>query len=208
MKLSEKLAALEEQERKQSAGRTKAGGRSDGRPRRKTTTATASWDASKRKFRELVLAEVAPKLGNLAEDALVGEVKAALDRIVQREDVKVSPLERRKFVEEVLRDTLGYGPLDPLLADDTITEVMCNNYDDIWVERDGKIEHTGTSFTDEAQYRAVIEKIVAGVGRRIDEPAPMVDARLPDGSRVNAIVPPLAIHGPVLTIRKFSAHPY
>jgi pilus assembly protein CpaF len=135
-------------------------------------------------------------------------VRTALDRIVQREDVKVSPMERRKFVEEVLRDTLGYGPLDPLLADEAITEVMCNNYDDIWVEREGRIEHTGQSFTDEAQYRAVIEKIVSGVGRRIDESSPMVDARLPDGSRVNAIVPPLAIHGPVLTIRKFATDPY
>jgi pilus assembly protein CpaF len=122
--------------------------------------------------------------------------------------VKVSPIERRKFVEEVFRDTLGYGPLDPLLADEAITEVMCNNFDDIWVEREGRIEHTGASFTDEAQYRAVIEKIVSAVGRRIDESSPMVDARLPDGSRVNAIVPPLAIHGPVLTIRKFAADPY
>src|SRR5205807_5149655 len=123
------------------------------------------------------------------------------------EDVRVSPLERRKFVAEVIQDTLGYGPLDPFLADETVTEVMCNNFDDIWVEREGVISHTGASFTDEAQYRAVIEKIVAAVGRRVDESAPMVDARLPDGSRVNAIVPPLAIHGPVLTIRKFAADP-
>ncbi|MBV8303688.1 MAG: CpaF family protein, partial [Acidimicrobiia bacterium] len=147
-------------------------------------------------------------MAGLNDVELMKEVRGALDRIVQRQDVKVSPIERRKFVEEVIRDTLGYGPLDPLLADDAITEVMCNTYDDIWVERDGKIEHTGTSFTDDVQYRAVIEKIVSGVGRRIDESSPMVDARLPDGSRVNAIVPPLAIHGPVLTIRKFAADPY
>jgi pilus assembly protein CpaF len=147
-------------------------------------------------------------MAGLNDVELMKEVRAALDRIVQREDVKVSPIERRKFVEEVFRDTLGYGPLDPLLADETITEVMCNNFDDIWVEREGRIEHTGTAFTDEAQYRAVIEKIVSAVGRRIDESSPMVDARLPDGSRVNAIVPPLAIHGPVLTIRKFAADPY
>ncbi|MBV8985477.1 MAG: CpaF family protein [Acidimicrobiia bacterium] len=147
-------------------------------------------------------------MAGLNDVELMKEVRSALDRIVQREDVKVSPIERRKFVEEVFRDTLGYGPLDPLLADEAITEVMCNNFDDIWVEREGRIEHTGASFTDEAQYRAVIEKIVSAVGRRIDESSPMVDARLPDGSRVNAIVPPLAIHGPVLTIRKFAADPY
>jgi pilus assembly protein CpaF len=210
VKLSEKLAALEEQERKQTGTTGKVRTRSDGKAtaRRAKTVSNSGWATSKRKVRELVLAEVAPKMSGLSDQDLMKEVRAALDRIVQREDVKVSPIERRKFVEEVFRDTLGYGPLDPLLADDAITEVMCNNFDDIWVERDGRIEHTGAAFTDEVQYRAVIEKIVSAVGRRIDESAPMVDARLPDGSRVNAIVPPLAIHGPVLTIRKFAADPY
>src|SRR5437588_146227 len=208
MKLSEKLAALEEQERKAAAttaGKTRR--QADGKARRRSASAS-SWDASKRKVRELVLAEVAPKMAGLVGDELTAEVKAALDRIVQREDVRVSPMERRKFVAEVIQDTLGYGPLDPFLADDAVTEVMCNNYDDIWIEREGRIEQTGASFTDEAQYRAVIEKIVAAVGRRVDEASPMVDARLPDGSRVNAIIPPLAIHGPVLTVRKFSADPF
>jgi pilus assembly protein CpaF len=208
VKLSEKLAALEEEERKSATSTTKVRARSDGKATRRKSASATGWASSKRKVRELVLAEVAPKMGGLSDAELMKEVRGALDRIVQREDVKVSPMERRKFVEEVFRDTLGYGPLDPLLADEAITEVMCNNYDDIWVERDGRIEHTGASFTDEVQYRAVIEKIVSAVGRRIDESAPMVDARLPDGSRVNAIVPPLAIHGPVLTIRKFAADPY
>ena len=209
MKLSEKLAALEEQERKAAGGTAKVRARTDAKgSRRAKSTSTTGWASNKRKVRELVLAEVAPKMSGLNDAELMKEVRGALDRIVQREDVKVSPIERRKFVDEVIRDTLGYGPLDPLLADDSVTEVMCNNYDDIWVEREGRIEHTGTSFTDEVQYRAVIEKIVSAVGRRIDESSPMVDARLPDGSRVNAIVPPLAIHGPVLTIRKFAADPY
>jgi len=158
--------------------------------------------------RELVLSEVAPKATGLSETALAGEVKTALDKILQREDVKVSPRERRAFVQEMISDTLGYGPLDPLLADPTITEIMCNNHEDVWVERDGKLQRTGAAFTDDQQYRHVIEKIVAGVGRRIDESSPMVDARLPDGSRVNAVLPPLAIHGPILTIRKFAADPY
>jgi pilus assembly protein CpaF len=108
----------------------------------------------------------------------------------------------------MISDTLGYGPLDPLLGDASVTEIMCNNFDDVWIERDGKLHRTSSTFTDDQQYRHVIEKIVAGVGRRIDESSPMVDARLPDGSRVNAILPPLAIHGPILTIRKFAADPY
>ncbi|MBA3268030.1 MAG: CpaF family protein [Acidimicrobiia bacterium] len=158
--------------------------------------------------RELVLSEVAPKSSGLSAEALAVEVRSALDGILQREDVKVSPRERRAFLQEVIQDTLGYGPLDPLLADVSVTEVMCNAYDDIWVERNGKLSHTGAQFTDDNQYRHVIEKIVAAVGRRVDEGSPMVDARLPDGSRVNVVIPPLAIHGPVLTIRKFAADPY
>ena len=122
--------------------------------------------------------------------------------------MSVSPLERRKFVQEMIADTLGYGPLDPLLQDATVTEIMCNSFDEIWVEREGRLEPTDLSFTDDVQYRQVIDKIVSAVGRRIDESSPMVDARLPDGSRVNAIIPPLAIHGSVLTIRKFAADPY
>ena len=175
--------------------------------RRAGATSAASWHASKKKVRELVLAEVAPS-PRLAPEAPRQRGQAALDRIISREDVKVSPRERRAFLQEMIQDTLGYGPLDPLLQDPSITEIMCNNYDDIWIERDGKLHHTGAAFGDEQQYRHVIEKIVSAVGRRIDESSPMVDARLPDGSRVNAILPPLAIHGPILTIRKFAADPY
>jgi pilus assembly protein CpaF len=212
--LSDKLAALEAKEAQASTRATNPVVEV-ARKRVRTTdvagtkrSTSSSWAASKRKVRELVLTEVAPKSSGLSSDALAAEVRAALDRILQREDVKVSPRERRAFLEEMIQDTLGYGPLDPLLADPAITEVMCNAHDDIWVERDGKLFHTGASFTDDNQYRHVIEKIVAAVGRRVDESAPMVDARLPDGSRVNAIIPPLAIHGPVLTIRKFAADPY
>ena len=216
MKLSEKLAALEEQERQASSSVPSAGtAGTQARPRPKTASADArakraasTWDESKRQVRELVLAEVAPKMAGLSGEALVHEVKAALDKILQREDVRVSPIERRKFVQEMISDTLGYGPLDPLLQDPEITEIMCNAFDEIWVERRGRLEATDLSFTDDTQYRQVIEKIVSAVGRRIDEGSPMVDARLPDGSRVNAIIPPLAIHGAVLTIRKFAADPY
>jgi len=207
VKLSEKLAALEkETEAERPASQAPAAARrprSDEKPKRSST-----WDAQKKKVRDLVVADVAPKVAKLQGHALAEEVRASVDRILEREDVQVSPVERRKMVQELVQDTLGYGPLDPLLADETITEVMCNAYDEIWVERNGVIEPVDVSFSDDGSYRQVIEKIVSAVGRRIDESSPMVDARLPDGSRVNAIVPPLAFNGAVLTIRKFATDPY
>jgi pilus assembly protein CpaF len=116
--------------------------------------------------------------------------------------------ERRELVRQITDDILGYGPLEPFLRDDSITEVMVNAFDRIYVEREGKIERTLSTFADNAHLLRIIDKIVSQVGRRVDEASPMVDARLPDGSRVNAIIPPLALRGPTLTIRKFSRDPY
>jgi pilus assembly protein CpaF len=112
--------------------------------------------------------------------------------------------EREEFVASVLGDVMGLGPIEPYLADPSVTEVMVNSTDSIYVERAGKLEMTATRFVTEEHLRRVIDRIVAGIGRRVDESSPMVDARLPDGSRVNAIIPPLAVDGPSLTIRKFS----
>jgi len=220
MKLSEKLAALEELEDEgeetpeESAPAAKKAAEPAKKvakkplPRLAKDDGASSWDATKRKVRHLVLEEMADRIRDLDAEERETELREALDRILQREDISVTPVERRRFVAEMVSDTLGYGPLDPLLADDSITEVMCNAYDDIWVEREGRIERTATKFTDDLQYRQVIDKIVSSVGRRVDEGSPMVDARLPDGSRVNAIVPPLAINGAVLTIRKFAKDPF
>ena len=116
--------------------------------------------------------------------------------------------ERRQIVADITDDILGYGPIEPLLRDDSITEVMVNGFDRIYCERGGKLERTNTAFVDNAHLLRIIDKIVSQVGRRVDEASPMVDARLPDGSRVNAIIPPLALKGPTLTIRKFSRDPY
>jgi pilus assembly protein CpaF len=116
--------------------------------------------------------------------------------------------ERRQITREITDDILGYGPLEPFLHDDSVTEVMINAYDRIYIERGGKIEFTQATFVDDAHLLRIIDKIVSQVGRRVDEASPMVDARLPDGSRVNAIVPPLSLRGPTLTIRKFSRDPY
>jgi pilus assembly protein CpaF len=112
--------------------------------------------------------------------------------------------DRERLVLELIADVVGHGPLERLLADDTITEVMANGPHDVWVERHGRLHPTDVRFTDESHLRRIINKIVAQVGRRIDEASPMVDARLLDGSRVNAIIPPLSLSGPLLTIRKFS----
>ena len=116
--------------------------------------------------------------------------------------------ERRQLVREITDDILGYGPLEPFLRDDSVTEVMVNAHDRIYVERNGKLERTQAAFADNAHLLRIIDKIVSQVGRRVDESSPMVDARLPDGSRVNAIIPPLALGGPTLTIRKFARDPY
>jgi pilus assembly protein CpaF len=116
--------------------------------------------------------------------------------------------ERRQVVREIADDILGYGPLETLLRDDSVTEIMVNAFDRVYVERSGKLERADIGFVDDAHLLRIIDKIVSQVGRRVDEASPMVDARLPDGSRVNAIIPPLALNGPTLTIRKFSRDPY
>ena len=116
--------------------------------------------------------------------------------------------ERRQIIREITDDILGYGPLEPFLRDDSVTEVMVNAHDRIYVERLGKIERTNATFADNSHLLRIIDKIVSQIGRRVDEASPMVDARLPDGSRVNAIIPPLALRGPTLTIRKFARDPY
>jgi pilus assembly protein CpaF len=116
--------------------------------------------------------------------------------------------ERKQIVADIADDILGYGPLEPFLRDDSVTEIMVNGSEKVYIERAGKIEGTDAAFVDDAHLMRIIDKIVSQIGRRVDESSPMVDARLPDGSRVNAIIPPLALRGPTLTIRKFSRDPY
>jgi pilus assembly protein CpaF len=122
------------------------------------------------------------------------------------EETPFSPTERARLQRQIADDILGYGPLEPFLDDPTVTEIMANGCDQLYVERSGKIEETEAAFLDDAHLLRIIDRIVSQVGRRIDEASPMVDARLPDGSRVNAIIPPLALRGPSLTIRKFAGH--
>jgi pilus assembly protein CpaF len=154
------------------------------------------------------------KLESRALDATMGEaelrsaVVRELERFLSETEIPLSPAERERIAEEISEDILGYGPIQRFLQDREITEVMVNSTGPIFVERNGKISRTNARFATEEHLRQVIERIVASVGRRVDEASPMVDARLPDGSRVNAIIPPLAVDGPALTIRKFAADPY
>lgn len=145
---------------------------------------------------------------SLSEAKLHEYARAELLTIVSEDEVPLSPSERSILIKEIGADVLGYGPLEPLLEDDEVTEIMVNGPDQIYVELSGRLALTGARFTSEAQLRRVIERIVSKVGRRIDESSPLVDARLPDGSRVNAIIPPLAVSGSSLTIRKFSRDPF
>jgi pilus assembly protein CpaF len=157
---------------------------------------------------------VIEQLGPLLTDQRVGEqdtrklVHEQLIRALGEEQIALSAAERQQLIQDVTDDVLGYGPIDRFLKDTTITEVMVNGPKSVYVERRGKIEQTEVEFVDEGHLRRIIDKIVAQVGRRIDEATPMVDARLPDGSRINAVIHPVAIAGPFLTIRKFSSVPY
>jgi pilus assembly protein CpaF len=133
------------------------------------------------------------------------------DTVAAQLEADSTPLTKAEFeqlVVEITADVLGYGPLEPLLADRSVTEIMVNGYDQIYVERSGRLERTDSAFIDDEHLLRIVDRIVSGVGRRIDEGSPMVDARLPDGSRVNAIIPPLALRGPCLTVRKFAVEFY
>lgn len=141
---------------------------------------------------------------SLSEDRLLKFVQQELTSVVAQEEAPLSPEERQALVRDVSNDILGYGPIAEFLDDDRVTEIMVNSVNAIYVEREGQLHRSQARFLSEEHLRRIIEKIVAQVGRRIDESAPMVDARLPDGSRVNAIIRPLAVDGPALTIRKFA----
>ena len=144
---------------------------------------------------------------SLSEEQLHSYARAELVSIVAAEQVPLSPEERTRLIAAIGADVLGYGPLEALLADVAVTEIMVNGHEQIFVERDGRLSRSDARFVSEAQLRRVIERIVSKVGRRIDESSPLVDARLADGSRVNAIIPPLAVDGSSLTIRKFAREP-
>ena len=135
------------------------------------------------------------------------ELTQMVEQVLGTENLVVNDSERKSLVRDILHEMLGFGPLELLMADPTVSDILINTYKHVYVERAGKLEPAGISFNDNEHLMKIIDKIVAGVGRRIDESSPMVDARLPDGSRVNVIIPPLAIDGPIMSIRRFAVTP-
>src|SRR4051795_9044835 len=167
-------------------------------------------DELRQKIHHHLIDELGPILYDkrLSEEDLRRRVHEQLHAALAQERAPLSAADKAQLIQDVSDDILGYGPIDRLLKDEDITEVMVNGPNSVYVEKSGKVEKTTASFVDDTHLRRIIDKIVGQVGRRIDEAQPLCDARLPDGSRVNAVIPPLAIGGPFLTIRKFSKDPY
>ena len=134
------------------------------------------------------------------------EIGRIVERLIEEERVPMNVAEQNRLAEEVLDEALGLGPLEPLLKEPSISDILVNGHDQVVIERYGKLSLTSVRFKDDTHLMHIIEKIVSQVGRRVDEAQPIVDARLPDGSRVNAVIPPLAIDGPSLCIRRFGRH--
>ena len=143
----------------------------------------------------------------MPQEAVTAQLTKLIEQLLQQESVPLNQRERAQITQDILHEVLGLGPLEPLLADASVADILVNGHRQVFVERYGRLELTPVRFKDDAHLKKIIEKIVSRVGRRIDESVPMVDARLVDGSRVNAIIPPLAIDGPSLSIRKFSKDP-
>lgn len=164
----------------------------------------------KDKIQKKIIEEISMDSAELTEDndTLKEEIEEIIKDCIEFENLNVSRIEREKIKKEILDETVGFGPITPLIRDTDVSEIMVNGPNQVYVEKKGKLTLIDVTFKDNKHIQHVIEKIVTPLGRRIDESSPMVDARLPDGSRVNAIIPPLALNGPTLTIRKFSDDPF
>jgi pilus assembly protein CpaF len=146
------------------------------------------------------------RVSSIPKDRVRSEIGRVVERLLEEERVPMTAAEQNKIIEEVLDEVLGLGPLEPLLKEPSISDILINRHNKIFIERNGKLSESHVRFKDDAHLLHIIEKIVSQVGRRIDEAQPIVDARLPDGSRVNAIIPPLALDGPCMSIRRFGRH--
>jgi len=190
---------------KQPAGKTPSGTLSKSEEHKKEDQYNEL--KSKVHYRLLDLLDLSRLAG--ADDAqLFQDIKRGIDIILAEENIALILSEKERLGKDIRDELLGYGPLEQLLSDSTVSDILVNGYNNIYVERKGKLQRATVRFKDNAHLLKIIEKISSGVGRRVDESCPMVDARLPDGSRVNAIIAPLALDGPALSIRKFSKDPY
>jgi pilus assembly protein CpaF len=202
MKLSDRLkAVLEEQLEKEGEPLQRVGA---------TAPTIDGFADYKGRVREALFSKMGARAfeASLTEAQLHRLIVEELGRLIAEEGAPLSEAERERIAAEIGKDILGYGPIEAFLHDPTVTEIMVNSTAPIYIEREGKLHQTRARFPAEDNLRRVIDRIAAKVGRRVDESSPMVDARLPDGSRVNAIIPPLAVDGSALTIRKFSRDPY
>lgn len=157
--------------------------------------------------RQLVMNMDLSALASLSKEQLRLEVRRVGDELCQRSNSLINRQERERLINEVLDETFGLGPLEPLMQDPTITDILINGHQTVYVERDGRLERSSVTFTDEKHLLHIVQRIVGQAGRRVDETSPMVDSRLPDGSRINAIIPPLALDGALVSIRRFGAKP-
>jgi pilus assembly protein CpaF len=166
------------------------------------------YQATKSRIHQALLARIdLEAMDSLSPERLRDELRQMVERLLIEENLILNATERRNLVRDIQYEMLGYGPLEPLLADPSVSDILVNTYKQVYVERRGKLEITDVTFVDDDHLMKIIDKIVSRIGRRVDESSPMVDARLPDGSRVNAIIPPLAVDGPILSIRRFAATP-
>jgi len=202
MKLSDRLRAVQEEQLEKQ-----------GEPLQRTTAGPAVSDGFsdyKTRVRQLLFSKVGERAldASLTEAQLHRIIIEELGQLIAEQGTPLSDSERERIAADISKDILGYGPLETFLHDPTVTEIMVNSTEFIYIEQEGKLHRTRSRFPTEEGLRRVIDRIAAKVGRRVDESSPMVDARLPDGSRVNAVIPPLAVDGSALTIRKFSRDPF
>ncbi len=170
--------------------------------------ATHAYQELKKSMHQMILDRIdLERLKRLTAEQFKHELALLVQRIIEDERIVLNQHERHNLVLDIQHEMLGFGPLEPLLNDPSVSDILVNTCDKVYVERHGRLELTDTVFNDNAHLMKIIEKIVSRVGRRVDESSPMVDARLPDGSRVNAIIPPLAVDGPILSIRRFAVKP-
>ncbi len=172
-----------------------------------TSPQAGSYFDLKTRVQNKLLAELDPSMDITKTDEVRRTIQELFEQILTEENIVLSRPERARLFEQIAAEILGFGPLQPLLEDDTITEIMVNGAKNIYIERKGKIHRVPVTFENNEHVLRIIDRIVAPLGRRIDEASPYVDARLPDGSRVNAVIPPVSLVGPVLTIRKFARNP-
>jgi pilus assembly protein CpaF len=181
---------------------------SNGHPDTSSRSRDAYYDLKTRIHRQLIERLDLAKLDVLPVEAVQQQIRRIVEDMLAGDETPLSRQEREQLVVEVEHETFGLGPLEPLMQDPTVSDILVNGSKEVYVERRGKLERTRVIFRDDKHLLQIIERIVSAVGRRVDESSPMVDARLPDGSRVNAVIPPLALDGPVLSIRRFAADPY